>query len=274
MSRTALETCSSPVPTRTWRKEPNDQHPCAPTPLGRAREKIAGDLNDHTSANHTTRRSATGRCGYGGDERPACSGHRHDRDTENHSGTTGSDVCGSIGLPDLFGCSPQAEQIACRLLAVAPSVEDQRTHERFMRLAIELSNGNPSFPFGAVIVDYTTGEVLGQGANRSFENPMFHGEVVAINDCVARNGDASWDRATLYSTGEPCAMCCGALAWAGIRRVVWASSVAAIRASGIPQIDISAVEVAARAYEFYKPELFLGGVLADEMDKRFAARVR
>jgi tRNA(Arg) A34 adenosine deaminase TadA len=160
------------------------------------------------------------------------------------------------------------------LLTAAPSVEDQRTHERFMRLAIEVSNGNRSYPFGAVIVDHTTGEVLGQGANRSVENPMFHGEVVAINDCIVRHGDASWDRATLYSTGEPCAMCCGALAWAGIRRVVWASSVAAIRASGIPQIGISAVEAAARAYEVYKPELYIGGVLADEVDKRFATRVR
>jgi tRNA(Arg) A34 adenosine deaminase TadA len=174
----------------------------------------------------------------------------------------------------LFDSSPQAQQVARRLSAAAPSVEDQRTHEQFMRLAIELSNGNPSYPFGAVIVDHTTGEVLGQGVNRSFENPMFHGEVVATNGCLARHGDASWGRATLYSTGEPCAMCCGALAWAGIQRVVWASSVATIRASSIPQIGISAVEVAARAYEVCKPELYLGGVLADEMDKRFTTRVR
>jgi tRNA(Arg) A34 adenosine deaminase TadA len=157
-----------------------------------------------------------------------------------------SNACGSIELPYSFDSSPQAQQIARRLSAAVPSVEEQRAHERFMRLAIELSKGNPSYPFGAVIVDHTTGEVLGQGANRNFENPIFHGEVVAINDYVARHRDASWDRATLYSTGEPCAMCCGALAWAGIQRVVWASSVAAIRASGIPQIDISAVEAAAR----------------------------
>jgi tRNA(adenine34) deaminase len=202
----------------------------------------------------------------------ACSGSGHG--TQNHSGTTNSDACGSIELPYLFDSSPQAQQVARRLSAAAPSVEDQKAHERFMRLAIKLSNGNPSYPFGAAIVDHTTGEVLGQGANRSFENPMFHGEVVAINDYVTRHGDATWERATLYSTGEPCAMCCGALAWAGIPRVVWASSVATIRASGIPQIDISAVEAAARAYEVYKPELYLGGVLADEMDKRFATRVR
>jgi tRNA(Arg) A34 adenosine deaminase TadA len=82
----------------------------------------------------------------------------------------------------------------------------------------------------------------------SVSNPIFHGEVVAINDYVARHRDASWDRATLYSTGEPCVMCCGALAWAGIQRVVWASSVAAIRASGIPQIAISPLSRRPRAH--------------------------
>ncbi|MGH3560659.1 MAG: nucleoside deaminase [Mycobacterium sp.] len=197
----------------------------------------------------------------------ACSGGRCG--TENPSGTTRS-----IRLPYLFDGNPQAQQVARRLLAAASGVEDLRTHEQFMRLAIEQSKGNPARPFGAVIVDHTTGEVLGQGVNRSSVNPTFHGEVMAINDYVARHGDTGWQRTTLYSTGEPCAMCCGAMAWAGIPRVVWASSIATIRASGIPQIDISAVEAAARAYQVCEPELYLGGVLADEMDKRFATRVR
>jgi len=59
-----------------------------------------------------------------------------------------------------------------------------------------------------------------------------------------------------------------------IPRVVWASSVAVLRNSGVPQIDISALEAAARAYELCTPELYLGGVLADEMDRRWATRVR
>jgi tRNA(adenine34) deaminase len=202
----------------------------------------------------------------------ACSDGK--RGAEQLSATTSSDASGSIRLPYLFEGDPQAQQIARRLLAVAPSVEDLHAHEQFMRLAIDVSNGNASYPFGAVIVDHSTGELLAQGVSRSVENPVFHGEVVAINDYVTRHGDMRWDRATLYSTGEPCAMCCGALACAGIPRVVWASSIATIRGSGIPQFDISAVEVAARTYEFYKPELFLGGVLADEMDKRFATRAR
>jgi tRNA(adenine34) deaminase len=202
----------------------------------------------------------------------ACSGGK--RGTQGTAGTTSSATARSTKLPYLFDGDPAAQQSAQRLLTAAPSVEDLHKHERFMQLAIDVSNGNPSYPFGAVIVDHESGEVLGQGVNRSLENPVFHGEIVAINDYVTRHGDLTWDRATLYSTGEPCAMCCGAVAWAGIPRVVWASSIATIRASGIPQIDISAVEAAARTYEFYQPELFLGGVLAEQMDKRFATRVR
>jgi tRNA(Arg) A34 adenosine deaminase TadA len=226
-----------------------------------------------TTARTTTRRHILRLAGVAaaGVSVAACSGGKRGADV---SGTTSSAASGSIRLPYLFDGDPQAQQIARRLLAAAPSVEDLHTHEQFMRLAIDMSNGNPSYPFGAVIVDHKTGEVLGQGVNRSLENPVLHGEVVAINDYVTRHGDLRWDRATLYSTGEPCAMCCGALACAGIPRVVWASSIATIRGSGIPQMDISAVEVAARTYEFYRPELFLGGVLADEMDKRFATRVR
>ena len=69
----------------------------------------------------------------------------------------------------------RAQQVARRLLAVAPRAEDLHTHEQFMRLAIDVSNGNPSYPFGAPIVDHKTGEVLAHGANPSVENPMLHG---------------------------------------------------------------------------------------------------
>lgn len=164
----------------------------------------------------------------------------------NSAGATKTEGTGTLGLPHLFNDDPRAQDVARRLLAAAPSAEDLHRHEQFMRLAIDASTGNPSHPFGAVIVDHNTGEVLGRDVNRRVENPILHGEIVTINDDVARHGDVGWDRVTLYSTGEPCAMCCGAIAGAGIPRVVWASSIAAIHGSGIPQIDISAIEAAAR----------------------------
>jgi tRNA(adenine34) deaminase len=67
-------------------------------------------------------------------------------------------------------------------------------------------------------------------------------------------------------------MCLCALAWCKIPRVVWASSINTIRASGIKQNDIPAKEAILRAHQLVEPELFLGGVLAEEMDKRVAIR--
>lgn len=94
----------------------------------------------------------------------------------NRSVTTTSDTAASIELPYLFHADPQAQQAAHRLLAIVPSAEELGIHEQFMQLAVDMSGGNASYPFGAVIVDHTTGEVLGRGANGSSQNPMLHGE--------------------------------------------------------------------------------------------------
>ncbi|EFV13030.2 hypothetical protein HMPREF9336_02108 [Segniliparus rugosus ATCC BAA-974] len=143
-----------------------------------------------------------------------------------------------------------------------------------MRKAMHAAAGNPRLPFGSVIVRTSDNAMLAKGVNHNTENPMWHGEVVALNDYTARHGNADWRDVTLYTTGEPCAMCAGAIIWAGIPRVVWASSIATIRASGEGQIDIPATEVAARAEEFYRPEYFLGGVLSDQTDPVFLSRPR
>ncbi|MGW0707085.1 nucleoside deaminase [Streptomyces sp. NPDC002643] len=153
---------------------------------------------------------------------------------------------------------------------------DHADHERFMWLAIEQARGNPYYPFGAVIVRSRTGEVLAGGFNASADNPMLHGEVVAMNDYLARHGNEGWEESTLYTTGEPCSMCMSAMVWAGLPRVVWASSVEEIRRTGIGQISLSARQVAAAARSLYTPELLLGGVLADRTNRLFeeAERLR
>lgn len=142
-------------------------------------------------------------------------------------------------------------------------------HERFMWLAVEQARRNPEWPFGAVIVDTRTGEVLGGGVNAGSDNPVLHGEVVAMNDYVHRHGNQGWADTTLYTTGEPCSMCMSAMAWANLRRVVWASSIDEIRRTGIIQIALSAHEVAAAAGSFYTPELLRGGVLAAHTNHLF-----
>ena len=57
---------------------------------------------------------------------------------------------------------------------------DARAHERHMRRAVEVARGNPDAPFGTVIVDQQTGEILAEGLNDAHENPILHGEIDAI----------------------------------------------------------------------------------------------
>ncbi len=74
-------------------------------------------------------------------------------------------------------------------------------------------------PVGAVIVK--DGEILARGHNMREEkqNALLHAEVVAISSaCKVLNAKYLSD-CDLYVTLEPCAMCCGAIAHAKLRRV-------------------------------------------------------
>ncbi len=67
--------------------------------------------------------------------------------------------------------------------------------------------------------------------------------------------------ATLYTSGEPCVMCMGAIIWCGIKRLVFAASIAQL-STRIGQIDITAKQIA-NAAPFSQVEI-TGGVLSRE----------
>ena len=95
--------------------------------------------------------------------------------------------------------------------------------EIFMRRALELAlrgESQDEVPVGALIVD--AGEVLGCGWNSpvSRNDPTAHAEILALREAAARLGNYRLERATLYSTLEPCVMCAGALVNARIARLV------------------------------------------------------
>ena len=145
--------------------------------------------------------------------------------------------------------------------APAPAPED----ERFMRIAIAQARSG-DFPFGAVIV--RDGKVIAEGRNlgRTTDDPTAHGEMVAIHRCAARHGSKSMRGATLYTSGEPCVMCMGAILWCGFGRLVYAASVQQI-ASKMDQIMLTSAEVAAKAP--FSHIVITGGVLADEAVRLF-----
>ena len=96
--------------------------------------------------------------------------------------------------------------------------------EIFMREALaEAAVGD--FPFGAVIV--TDGQIVARGHNSGIRlnDPTAHGEMMAIRDFISRNPAEHLKSATVYTTGEPCPMCMGALIWCGVRRLVFAAPI-------------------------------------------------
>jgi tRNA(Arg) A34 adenosine deaminase TadA len=117
------------------------------------------------------------------------------------------------------------------------------------------------YPFGAVVV--RDGQVIARGRNlgKTNDDPTAHGEMMAIRHCLADHGSAAIKGSTLYTSGEPSAMCMGAILWCHVGRLVFAASVQQL-ATKIDQIMLSSADVAAKAP--FAPITITGGVLADE----------
>ncbi len=103
--------------------------------------------------------------------------------------------------------------------------------EVFMRRAIALGEKaamveGTGGPFGCVIVK--DGEIVAEGSNHvvSENDPTWHGEMEAIRAAARTLDTFNLTGCTLYTTGEPCPMCAGAIFWARIDRVVYASTIA------------------------------------------------
>ena len=78
-------------------------------------------------------------------------------------------------------------------------------------------------PFGAVISK--DNEIISEAYNSvSLTNdPTAHAEILAIRKAALLLKSFDLSDCSLYSTCEPCPMCLGAIYWAGIKKVVYAS---------------------------------------------------
>ena len=148
-------------------------------------------------------------------------------------------------------------------------MSDKNTDEVFMERAIEVASGNPQAPFGALLVNRITREIVAEGLNDAKACPVRHGEIDAIERWALIRPDANWSELCLYTTAEPCCMCQGAILWAGISRVVFGTSISTLKQMGWKQIDISAAEVIQRTPDAECQ--LVGGVLEQECDALFRA---
>ena len=97
-------------------------------------------------------------------------------------------------------------------------------HEHFMDMALDLARkagdeGNR--PIGSILVD-ARGNVVAQGANRMYSefDPTAHAETVVIREACRTLKTVELPGFTIYSTLEPCPMCCWAILDSKISRLV------------------------------------------------------
>jgi len=117
---------------------------------------------------------------------------------------------------------------ACMALAVALSAESVRQ--------------GTGGPFGAVVVDLATGELLGAGVNlvTSCGMSVAHAEIIAISLAQRTLGDWNLGREralTLSTSCEPCAMCYGAVPWSGVQALLCGARREDAEAAGFDEGD-------------------------------------
>ena len=100
--------------------------------------------------------------------------------------------------------------------------------EHFLRRSFEvarraMTHGN--HPFGAILVDQDHNVLIeAENGYMPARDGTAHAERLLATEACRTLGADILSQATLYSSAEPCAMCAGAIYWAGIGRVVYGLS--------------------------------------------------
>ena len=96
-------------------------------------------------------------------------------------------------------------------------------HEHYMSIALEeaeLGAAEGNVAVGSILV--SAGKVVARGRNlvTSTSDPTAHAETVALRNAGEQFGHTDFSKLTLYTTFEPCPMCCGAILASGVHTLV------------------------------------------------------
>ena len=96
--------------------------------------------------------------------------------------------------------------------------------EKYIRRTIDLARQareRGDHPFGALLV--ADGQIVLEAENTvvTTNNPTHHAELNLVQRAWHKLPAELIQKAALFTSTEPCAMCTGAIIWSGIRRVVF-----------------------------------------------------
>ena len=123
-------------------------------------------------------------------------------------------------------------------------------------------------PFGCLLADADGNILMEQGNGYSAEggDRTAHAEKLLATRAAKKYDTAFLQQCTLYTSAEPCAMCSGALYWAGVGRVVFGQTERDLKAATgaheeNPTLDLPCHIVFAAGQ---RPTEIVGPLLADE----------
>ncbi|MDI9358570.1 MAG: nucleoside deaminase [Phycisphaerales bacterium] len=130
----------------------------------------------------------------------------------------------------------------------------------FMGLALQqasLASIKDEIPVGCVIV--VNNEVLASAHNavEQLQHAHAHAELLALTQAMDKLNNKYLTTATLYTTLEPCLMCCGACYWSKLKRVVFGAE--DIKNGGLSFYKNNGIKV----YPLHPKTTITSGILAE-----------
>lgn len=103
----------------------------------------------------------------------------------------------------------------------------EKSDEYFMRLALHEAHKafeEGEIPIGAILA--INGKIIAKAHNQVelLKDSTAHAEILALTTAFNVMGSKYLPNATLYITVEPCLMCCGALYWSKLHRIVFGAT--------------------------------------------------
>ncbi|KAM9996130.1 hypothetical protein ACTFIY_002327 [Dictyostelium cf. discoideum] len=162
------------------------------------------------------------------------------------------------------------EQVPVPLTAVAG--DELSYHQGYMQQVIDFAKEKGALFVASIVHKNGTQIVIDMNLGRQMKDLTQHAEIVVIQKANALYGISNFSDYTLYTTGESCLMCQGAILYSGFSKVVYGTSIKTLYCDKcMSQVPIDSTFLTAYGYglgDGWNRPTIIGGVLSNITDNQ------